>query len=155
MNAHRHNPAGSSLVELLAAMVAASVLALCFGSMLVFFHRSWQRNSTAVALERDAVAALDVIERHLRPLSSGAVTVHADGLVLDTGGGGESFRVAGRDLRFDPDTSRTGDEHRLIAGRVEQFVSTPFQGGLTVLLGLADGDERVVLQSSIRYRNTP
>jgi prepilin-type N-terminal cleavage/methylation domain-containing protein len=146
---------GLTLVELLAAMTAAAVLALTCGAMLVAFQRAWRRHAAYAGLERDAVAALDLIERHVRPLQSDAVTTGTGRLILDAGASRTAFLQSGNDLVFDPDTSRSHDEQTLVAGAVEHFSSTPFEGRVSVVLRLRDEGESVELSTTVAYRNQP
>lgn len=146
---------GLTLVELLAALVAAAVLAVTCGSIFVVFHRTWRRHNAYANLERDAVAALDQIERRVRPLHEDAVTTGSGRLVLDAGSSRTAFLQSGSDLVYDPDLSHDHDEQTIVAGTLERFSSTPFEGRVSVVLRLQDDGESVELETTVTYRNQP
>ena len=58
--------AGFTLVELMMAMLAMSVLLLATGAMLVYSWLGWRRNMESVSMQRDAVIAMETIGREIR-----------------------------------------------------------------------------------------
>ncbi len=66
---------GFSLVDMMAAMVAFGILAVSVGLMLVYGWRSWRYSVEAVALQRDASLAQQVIEREIRTSSAAHISI--------------------------------------------------------------------------------
>lgn len=57
---------GFTLVELMVASVAVAILALTVGSMLYYGWLGWRRYSESVAMQRNAMVAMRVIEHRIR-----------------------------------------------------------------------------------------
>lgn len=66
---------GFSIVELMVAMLATSILALAVGSMLVFGWISWKRNNDSVNMQRDASLAFSMMAKEIRMSNISDVTV--------------------------------------------------------------------------------
>lgn len=60
---------GFTIVELMVSMIAFSVLALAVGSMLYYGWLGWRRSAESVALQRDAMIAMRVVEHRIRNAS--------------------------------------------------------------------------------------
>lgn len=111
--------AGFSLIELIAGILAAAVLALTAGSMLWYGYLGWRRTGETVELQRDYRAAMDVLTRALRACPSTNMTfVSATAGLVFTCPGKPTARVyrSGNDLVYVPDTASGGNSTRLIGG---------------------------------------
>ena len=60
---------GFTIIELMVSMIAFSILALAVGSMLFYGWLGWRRNTESVALQRDAMVAMRVVEHRIRNAS--------------------------------------------------------------------------------------
>ena len=76
--------AGFTIMELLVAMIAFSVLILLVGSMLVFSWLGWRDNKESVSMQRDAVIAMNLISKQIRISSIDQVTGDANGIYFAT-----------------------------------------------------------------------
>ena len=68
MNARKKSE-GFTIIELMVSMIAFSILALAVGSMLYYGWLGWRRNTDSVAMQRDAVVALRIVEHRIRNAS--------------------------------------------------------------------------------------
>ncbi len=113
--------AGFSLIELVAGMLAAAVLALTAGSMLWYGYRGWRRTVDAVELQRDSRVAMDVLTRSMR---AGTNMTFTTGLVFTVWRPNRpTARVyaSGRDLFYVPNTASAGNNMRLVGGTLDRF----------------------------------
>ena len=72
--------AGFTIMELLVAMIAFSILILLVGSMLVFGWLGWRDNKESVSMQRDAVIAMNLISKQIRISNVDQVTGDANGI---------------------------------------------------------------------------
>lgn len=86
---------GFTLVELMVAALAFSVLALAVGSMLVFGWRGWKRNNDLVSMQRDATLTITAISKEIRNATFEEIT---DGAGISFSGSGISFNESGNKL---------------------------------------------------------
>lgn len=68
MNAKKRSE-GFTIIELMVSMIAFSILALAVGSMLYFGWLGWRRNTDSVAMQRDAMIAMRIVEHRIRNAS--------------------------------------------------------------------------------------
>lgn len=61
---------GFTIVELMIALLVSSILILTAGIMLYYGWRAWHRNSVKMALQGDAIYAMDVLDRAIRPANN-------------------------------------------------------------------------------------
>lgn len=113
----RH-PYGFTLVELLIGMVAASILALTAGVLLVNSYRGWIRSLALADLEREGMVAVSAINYAVRGASTnglacGVDTLTASGTVVN------AFSVSSSNLIVNGDTLNP-----LVHGRLGKFVSS-------------------------------
>jgi len=148
---------GYSLVELLAGMLAASILALTLGTMLFHAYDAWDDNHDAVNLHRDGRNAMDLITRAIRDASMARVTTaENNNLVIQNEAGTSSVRFwrTGRSLLYDPDTGAGGDEIVLVEARdAARFNVTMTAADVTIRLDLERGDETIRFDSTVAFRN--
>jgi prepilin-type N-terminal cleavage/methylation domain-containing protein len=86
---------GFTLIEVMVAAVAFSLLVVAVGSMLVFGYRGWRRNNDLVNMQRDASLTLMMIAREIRNGTYDDVTV---GSGISFAGSGISFTESGDDI---------------------------------------------------------
>ena len=141
--------AGFTAVELLVAAVAAGVLALTVGSVLVYGYMNWERTAGVVDMQRDLSFAVSMISGAVRQAAPASVS--CTGSQLDVGT--NSYYRSGNDLIYDPDTGTSGNEVCLVAGTVCTFTPTlrP-DGGVSVTLSLRQEDESHTVNTTIAFR---
>jgi len=157
---------GFSLVEVLAALMAASILALTAGIMLFHAYDAWTENHDAVNLQRDGRNAMDLITRAIRNVASSNVVAAVNNnlvlsnVVLNNQGVANTvqFRRIGRNLIYDPDMNTGGDSVLLIDDGVFRFnidttPPTPPPGTIRIILRLARGNETIRFDTITRFRN--
>jgi len=144
---------GFTIVELLAGMVAASVLAIAVGSVLFYAYRGWTVSSESVDMQRDGTIAMLTLSKRIRAAVPSGVSVSGSDLSIARGGTTAVFRVTGADLLFDPNAAVSGDEVVLVDGRLSAFLPTPFSEGVRIQMQLTTGDENMAFDSVIGFRN--
>lgn len=75
---------GLTLVELMVAIVAASIVILTVAVILIAAFRSWRINNAYVDMRRDAALAIYLISRDIREATLADVATPANQLVLPT-----------------------------------------------------------------------
>jgi len=58
--------AGFTVVELMIGMIASAMFALAAGALLFYFWAGWRNSVESIAMQRDAMVALRVIEHRIR-----------------------------------------------------------------------------------------
>ena len=152
MKRPEHN-AGFTMVELLVALAAASVLAVTAGITLVYSHSGWRRNNAAMELQRDATLAMYRLSRAVRGASGNDVTTplagqSAERLTIQT----TEFRVDGDHLLYDPDTGIGGNEIVIVDGRLKTFTVTSLSTGIGVSIVLElqnENSDEIAITSAI------
>lgn len=130
---------GFSLVELMVAALATSILALTFGSTLYFVFNGWQHNMAAVELQNSAYFAMRTIAKEVRLASSKDMAVTAQSLTL--GAASPVFSVnTDRDFLFHDRILIS----RNVLNSTDIFKKYPDDGtpiqGVTVTLDLTDDE---------------
>ena len=158
MKRPEHN-AGFTLVELIIALAAASILAITAGITVVYGYSVWRRNNAAVELQRDATLAMYRMSRAIREASAADVTTPLAGLsaeqltIQPT-----EFRVNvnGDCLLYDPNAGTDGDEVVIVDGRLETFTVTNLATGtgvsITLELQNENGDEITITNATTAFR---
>ena len=95
MNKTRKSRNGFTLVELMVATLAFSILVLAVGSMLVFGWMGWKRNNDLVNMQRDASLAMMMISKEIRNASYDEII---EGSGISFTGSGISFAESGNDI---------------------------------------------------------
>ncbi len=154
MKRPEHN-AGFTIIELMIALVAASILAITAGITLVYGHSGWRRNNAAMELQRDATLAMYRLSRAVRGASAADVTTplagqSAEQLTIQP----TEFRVNGDHLLYDPNTGTDGDEVVIVNGRLETFTVTDLGTGVLITLELQNetGDEVTITNATTAFR---
>jgi prepilin-type N-terminal cleavage/methylation domain-containing protein len=93
---------GFTMIELIMAMLVSSILVLTAGIMLYYGWQGWSRNSIKMALQADAIYAMDILDRTIRPLKNADLSIDGTGAELWKSGsrflylsGGNIRRVSG------------------------------------------------------------
>ena len=148
-----HRRCGFSLVELLVALTAASILALTMGAMMWAATLSWKRTGQSLELQRDMRASMDVITRMVRSATN---MLFSTGLVYTaqfSDRSPQSVYVATNRLYYDPNTSVANNEVRLTAGQVSQF-AMQFTGRTAIVtLRLQNNDDAISNRVQLTRRN--
>jgi prepilin-type N-terminal cleavage/methylation domain-containing protein len=161
MKRPEHN-AGFTMVELLVALAAASILAITAGMTLVYGYSGWCRNNAAMELQREATLAMYRLSRAVRGASATDVTTplagqSAERLTIKMTDKTTEFRVDGDHLLYDPDTGIGGDEVVIVDGRLKTFTVTNLSTGTgvsTVLeLQNENSDEIAITSAITTFRN--
>ena len=71
---------GFTVMELMVGMIAFSVMVLVVGSMLVFGWLGWRRSAESVAMQRDAVIAMNMIAKEIRMSNLGEISYDSAGI---------------------------------------------------------------------------
>jgi prepilin-type N-terminal cleavage/methylation domain-containing protein len=141
---------GFTVVELLAAMMAGSILALTVGIVLVHGFAAWRANCQTVDLQREGSLAMKALGRAIRESPSTAVSVAADQVTIGT----RRFRrLPSGDFIWDPDTAAAGDEVTVVQGRMTVLTNVLAPSGLSARMVLQDRSGRVVLEDAWAFRN--
>lgn len=150
---------GFTIVELMAAVMISSILAVTVGAMLYCAYTNWNKNSKAIELQRDLALAMDMIARVARPASGADITASGPSLTVISGLTAKSFYLSGNSLYYDPDINMPNNEIVLIDNKV---VSLSFSKDLEydpphcvhiVDMALQDGSMNTAVDTLIAYRN--
>lgn len=136
--------------------LAGSVLAITASALLVMGYRAWQDGRTAIDLQRDTEAAVDLLRRAIRDASVGRVAAAATNelrLLHAAGGGATRFYRVGRQLIHDPDTTVNGDQAVVVTDGVDAFRAQQVDNGIAVLLVVDDGQAATTLEVTTAHRN--
>lgn len=150
---HRDARRGFTLVELLVAMTAATILAMTMGLMLWQSTQWYARCHQGVNLQRDLRVTLDTLARMARSATNMSFST---GLVFTAefdGRSPASIYPAGGSLWFDPNTSVGGDQVALAPGTLETFNVAVAAQGITAAVGLRNSYETVTNRIVISRRN--
>lgn len=120
---------GFSLVEITFGILAAAVLALTVGAMLIYGYGGWRRCKAEAELERDGAVALRTLDWTLRgAVLSGIVTTNSGEVTFRTTNGVVAkFYQDASDLRYDNDIATGGTDAYVITNLVSPggFVCVP------------------------------
>jgi type II secretory pathway pseudopilin PulG len=144
---------GFTLVELMAGMVSAAVLALVFSAVLIFGYKGWTRLKAEAAMQGDADVAMRTMDRMVRVASNVTWSTPTLTLVL-TNGVQQTFYKSASNLVW----AASGMTTLLVSNRVGTFVCvvTNTSGDKTIVavtLGLVQGSETLDMPFSIFVRN--
>lgn len=92
MNRINKSRGGFTIMELLMATLAFSVMMLVVGSMLVYGWRGWKRNTEHVGMQRNATIAMMMISKEIRNTTYADIS---DGAGISLGASGVSFPSRG------------------------------------------------------------
>ena len=92
MNRIKKSCDGFTIMELLMAALAFSIMMLVVASMLVYAWQGWKRNTEIVNMQRNATIALMMISKEIRNATYDEITA---GSGISFAGSGESFSASG------------------------------------------------------------
>ncbi len=152
----KKNRYGLTLIEMVIAIAAASVVLLATASILAFGEKSWDRGWQQATLQRDASFAMLTIKKALR--SASQVTIDASGntiTIFNPNGTSVQFWLEDGqdDLKYRYDD---GTENMLLENIVDDvaFEMVPYtSNAVRVTLELKDGPCEAALSSSTLMRN--
>jgi type II secretory pathway component PulJ len=149
------NRAGLTIIELMVAMVSASLVVLATGSILIFGQRSLNRQWQHVNLQREVSNTMLEIKHTIR--GANKALLEADGLTV------RIYNSAGwTRYMFSPETKsllyqkQDQEEQTLLLGLVESasFVIDPTTNStVTVTIKLQQGEYQAQATSTINMRN--
>jgi len=142
---------GFTVVELMATIAAATVLALSAGIVLTVGYREWVNDTGIVEMQRDATFAVDMMAKSIREANPSTVTASSGTLNIGT----RSFYSSADDLMYDPNTGTGGDEIVLVPGRLINFVPVLLGNqGVKIDLSLRDDDENETVSATFSFRQS-
>lgn len=149
---------GFTIVELLIGIIAAAILALTAGTMLMNGYRGWVRSLALADMERDAAVAIHTVDLAVRAATN-AVGGSTLTLTLASNGVTRVFSTTG----VSPRKTLAYNGMTLVDGRLESFASTVTGNvvGVTMVLAAIDrngqdaGVTMGVTNLYIRMRNRP
>lgn len=152
---------GFSLIELLIASVAASVLALTAGTMLVYAWMSWRDVQEGIEMQRDASLALSWMRNRVWAAGDDEVTVSGNALYIQTESGLSGIFQRNADLVYDSDLADEGGEQIIVEGRVQpnsfipRIVTRAGRDLVEVEFSLVGdiGHERTTFRTAMALRN--
>jgi prepilin-type N-terminal cleavage/methylation domain-containing protein len=141
---------GFSMVELLLAMTASSIMAITIGSVLYFVWVSWRSNNESVEMQRDATMAFRAIAREVRRTPAGGITT-GNSLVCVNTNGTYSFVQNGNNLNIQ---YGNGETFTLVRGIVTGFSTEPANNrAVVVSLELNTPSDNSSIENTIYTRN--
>ncbi len=114
---------GLTIVELLVAMVAASILALAVGAIMYYSYRGWASVQSVGNMERDGSLAMQAVAKEVRGAASSNVAAVAS-----------RFAKVGDKLRY----TRAGNSMDLVQQGVQSFTNIVSANKVTVVLNLSE-----------------
>ena len=144
---------GFTLVELMVAMMAGTILALTMGMMLWQSTRGYMRCQQAVNLQRDLRATLDTVTRLARAATNMSFSTSLVFRADVSGRPPASVYPSGGSLYFDPNLGVGGDQIVLAQSCLETFHVAVGADGVTVAVGLRNAYEAASNRVIITSRN--
>ena len=110
---------GFTLIELMAGMLALSVVSLTIGLLLVYGWKGWRESNEEVRNQRDLTLAHEMISRQIRstPMTNIVLTANS----MSFGGGADTVRKVGSDLVH---YNASGTPFVLMDGTAQSFDTT-------------------------------
>lgn len=157
----RRPPVGSkggfTLVELMVAAVAGTVLALTAGSLLFLCNKTLARTIGQQEVQRDATFAMDMLSRTVQSSRGREISVSANQILFTTNhvrARPVRFSVDGQNnLVYDPDTTTAGNEIRVVNRRVAAFTATVASNRMWIALGVSEAGKSLYLTNCLTFRN--
>jgi prepilin-type N-terminal cleavage/methylation domain-containing protein len=128
---------GFTLVEMMVAMLAASVLAITFSAMLIATYRSWENNRDFVKMQNDASLAIALIGREIRKSNIEDITING--------------------VKFSEDPAASGDRLDFSASTVRSNAAAIYRNGDRLI---SSPDDFIVVENwlngfEVRYSDGP
>ncbi|MBT3296742.1 MAG: hypothetical protein HN919_22300 [Verrucomicrobia bacterium] len=152
-----------TIIELLIAMLSASILAITAGIILVFCFRTLRANGDAVGLQRDVDITTRTLYRAIRTTRRTEVSAPAAGAsgAQLTINNRSFFRataahvadVNGAYLIYDPNLTVAGDEQVMVDGSVQSFVFRNNTYSIGIAFTLQEENDTISVDTDIHMRN--
>lgn len=153
----RARRAGFTVVELLASVVTAAVLAVAMGSILYFSYSALSKNTERITLQRDATFAFDMIARTAQGASPGEITLASGSVTFQTNTFRNKrvrfFNNNTGDLVYDPDMAVGGNEQVVVNDRLSSFGVTMTGSRLIIQMVVSYSSENLTYSNSVTMRN--
>jgi prepilin-type N-terminal cleavage/methylation domain-containing protein len=149
------NQNGFTLVELMIAMVGASILALIVATILFMTYRSWRTDNEYARMRRDIAFAMQLMAKEVRISSYNGITVSTNSLLCPTNamhGRSTVFTKSTDKLTYSINGTAPGT---LITKELSVFTPQPTNNGVLLKLVLvnADGSIAITNETFIYPRN--
>jgi prepilin-type N-terminal cleavage/methylation domain-containing protein len=144
---------GFTMIELLVVALAAAMLALTAGFMLLVSYRTWIANRGYVDLQREISLTQTIGDRWVREAAHWEVTSTNSDLRIVTEAGTKRLYSDAGNLYFDPDTGIDGDELLVSSDHVTDFSAEATALGVHLDLLLEYRATSAELHTFISYRN--
>ncbi|VGO17545.1 hypothetical protein PDESU_06142 [Pontiella desulfatans] len=131
---------GFSLVEMMVAILASSILALTVGSILYFSWMAWMQHNDSVSMQRDVSLTMKLIADEVRETPIEDISVGGS-----LQGAHGAFVVSGNDLVYKGIT--------VIDGWLTGFESTKTTTNVLVKVALSTGQDNSVFEATFFSRN--
>jgi prepilin-type N-terminal cleavage/methylation domain-containing protein len=145
---------GFTLIELMVAMAAGTILILAAGIVMVTGQEAWDEAWKKVNLQRDASYAMLIMSRSIQAATSAAVDANG-GTTLITNGTGNSVRFSRMTGTHNLQCQIGAQPQTLINDKVDYLhfdVNEP-RHTVTINLGLKKDDARTYFDSTVMMRN--
>lgn len=151
----RSGSEGLTLIELLAGLAAASILAITAGVMLLYVFKTWRQNLDRVYDQQDGTVAIYTIERNVRGAAAlDAVMSNAFQVATATGRVMRFFVDAtSKQLFHMPDVTDPTHVIRVTDLPVAGLVATPADDGVEVVLDLQGSESPLQTRAVVHFRN--
>ncbi len=143
----RRNRTGLTLIELMVSIVAASILILIVGLILIMAFRSWHINNAYVDLRRNSALAFYRMARDVREADYDNLT-EGNPLILPSAVPGNPtiiYAQSGSALTYDDESGTMS----LIPENVQGVNATKQNDGVLLTLELADADFGIAITNQV------
>lgn len=144
---------GFSLVELLVAVLSATVLVLAAGAMIWHSQVALHRLTDVVDVHRDMRASMDVLARMTRPGTNFTFTTGLVYTVTYTNRSPARVYASGSNLFYDVNTAVAGPDVQLVYGTLKQFNVVLLTNQALVTLVLESPLDRMSNRVTLLRRN--
>ena len=150
----RNNKGGFTAVELMASMLATSIVGLTAGVILYYGYRGWSDNNLAIEVQRDATQVMDMLSRSIRGAAEPQITMEANGIRVATTDGEVAFLGDGGDLIYHYEVGGLPTQMTLVDDRLAMFnLSLTTDQGVAVELRIQEEDESCQSGGFFGFRN--
>lgn len=146
----RNKTSGFTLVELMIAMIVASVGILAVSWILLLNQRSWKEGNAKLELQRDTYYAILRMEHELKPASLSDVVCNSSQLIIDNNG--KRFFLGSDDLHFQESSSDSSE--LVVEGDTgTEFDVTASNDVVNIKFTLVRGNLESFITTSVMPRN--
>ena len=145
--------AGFSLVELMMATAASSVLAVVMCGMLMSTVTTWRRTGSSLELQRDMRASMLTLAQMTHAATSTTFTGGTTYTARFSDKSPASIYFSTNSLYFDPNTASAGDTVLLAQNNVNQFAVTITNSIVTIVLRLQNSNDAISNRVVLARRN--